>query len=271
MSRTSASLLAAGVAALLVAAATTLESHVPVPAVDRPAIYVVSVVAVDTSNRDGYVRWIAGAQRPVWQRLKQQNVLADAYVYEVREVLSAQPNVPSWNLLLVRHVAQGSGKEFLKQEEALLNHHTDRSAVPFTLRRVEVLRSTPNSYYPEPTPANRARETEARWNVEYVNVNHIPEALHEYREAMRQPIGPAVGEHVRSGYYYNFIALETESVEFAEADMADWNQIHFNGGFAQTKPAPRSAEVQAVFNRLPAIRTRTRTDEVVVISELTVR
>ncbi|GAC1456578.1 MAG: hypothetical protein PVSMB1_06280 [Gemmatimonadaceae bacterium] len=53
-----------------------------------------------------------------------------------------------------------------------------------------LLRSTPNAYYPEPTAANRLREAEATFNVEYIDVNHTTAALDEYRDAMRRVIGP---------------------------------------------------------------------------------
>jgi hypothetical protein len=254
---------------------TTQPPANPAPLADQthPATYICSVVVVDTADRDRYVSWLARVQRPVWQELKRRGQLADAYVYEVHKVRSALPNVPAWNFLLLMQMAQEAlPKDFLEAERALVKAQSGPDApAKFTVRRIEVLRSTPNSYYPEPTAANRLREAEASFDLEYIDVNHTTAALDEYREAMRRSLGPRTGELVRSGIYFNFMALETVSVEYAEPAMPSWNQMHFNGGLPNEVTVPRSPEIQAIFRRLGDIRVKPRTDTVFVVPELTVR
>ena len=117
---------------------------------DAPALYLARVVSVDPANRDAYVRWLERSQRAVWQQLKRRGYLADETVFEVNKVLSGS-EVPTWNFLLLAHIASGvTAPVFLQAEQEVerSTRHDGASAesVPVRVRRVEVLRSTPNSY-----------------------------------------------------------------------------------------------------------------------------
>lgn len=144
-------------------------------------------------------------------------------------------------------------------------------AVTFHVRRVEVLRSTPNSYYPIAAPSIRDREADVEFAIEYIAVQNTPAALDEYREAMRVTLGPRVGERVRAAVDFNFRALETASVEYSETGMPSWNQIHVNGLLPGTTRAARPPAIEAIFQRLEEIRAKPRVDLTHALTELAVR
>ena len=243
-----------------------------------PTLYLARVISVDPANRDAYVRWLERSQRPVWQELKRRGYLADETVFELTKVVSGSA-VPSWNFLLLAHIASGvTAPVFLQAErEGELSTRHDGAAgdsVPFAMRRSEVLRSTPNSYYPVPAASNRNREAEAEFLIEYIAVQNTPAALDEYRESMRVSIGPAIGERVRNGTGFSFFALETLSVEFAEAGMPNWNQIHVSGLLPRRTDEPHMPwppAVAAVLGKLESIRTKPRIDRSHAIRQLAVR
>jgi len=215
--------------------------------------------------------------------------LADEAVFEVDTVLTSAPSVPRWSFLLLSHVVPGvSARAFLRAEQdaggALASTSQPNDGAPFRVLRVEVLHSTPSSYYPVPALRDRGREASAQYVVEYIAVHATPAALNEYRETMRRTIGPAVGQLVRDGKQFSFVALETVGVEASRAGMPSWNQIHLNGWLpdvndnsdnafdaALLRIDPASRGSAAIFERLGAIRTRARVDVVHQVSDLSVR
>jgi len=242
---------------------------------DAPTLYLARVIFVDPANRDAYVRWLERSQRAVWQQLKRRGYLADETVFEVDKVLSGS-EVPTWNFLLLAHIASGVTAPVFLQAEREAEREVERStphdgaaadSVPVKVRRVDVLRSTPNSYYPVPEVMDAA---DAEFVIEYIAVQTTQAALDEYRETMRVSIGPVVGEHMRNGTRFSFIALETVSVEFAEAGMPNWNQIHVRGGLPDD-PIPWPSTLAAAYRKLDSIRTKPRIDLSHAIRQLAVR
>jgi hypothetical protein len=206
-------------------------------------------------------------QRPEWEELKHRQALADVTVFETDTALAQTPDVPPWNFLLLTHVAPGADVKAVLQVEHQTNNATSQGSA--RTRRLEVLRSTPNSYYPTPAPSRAARENEAEFLIEYIAVHDTPAELNEYRETMRQTIGPSVGERVRKGEKFSFIALETVSVEYAEPGMPTWNQIHVNSGLPDDLPRP--AALEPFYQHLTTIRTRPRVDGVRALRDVGVR
>ncbi len=119
--------------------------------------------------------------------------------------------------------------------------------------------------------------------VEYIAVQNSPDALAEDRETMRTSIGPAAGQLVRDGYLHELRALETASVEYAQAGMPRWNQIHVRGFFPDKGPTPAAMDeamkqvnpqrggFAQVFGRLDAIRSKPREDVARQLYELDLR
>ena len=246
--------------------------------IKEPASYVVKCIQVPAVHKGAYRALVAEHWRPVWQDLKRQGALASQRVFELIRVDQEATPCPAWNYVLLTRLKQGvEGRDYLSAEaEQMAARH---AAVPglerllgslSELRRVEVMVSTPNSLMAWPTPESRLREAEVFTWIVYVDV--AQPYLTEYREIMRDKLGPPLVRAAQEGIFYDFIALETTSVESAREGMVPWNQIHLHGSFAPLNPQkihegylaamrdylPRGPE--EVYARLDKIRTMPRHD-----------
>ncbi|MCA1602273.1 MAG: hypothetical protein LC776_11730 [Acidobacteria bacterium] len=257
----------------------------------RPAVYVARVVSVSAAGRDAFVSCLRQKELPGWRRLKRVGLLADQSVFETTSLRISAPGVPPWNFLLLTRLAPAAAPDaFFKAEEKLRGKKRPRceEAPGREVRRVEVLHSTPNSYYSRPDHGNRLpgapTEFSVNYIVEYIAVRQTSEALDEYRETMRRNNGPAIGQLIREGWLLNFIALETVSVRQTQPGVPNWNQIHVRGYFPEKGTVPpsdldgalRSVNPQGggtagIFGRLDAIRTKPREDVARQLPELAVR
>jgi hypothetical protein len=246
------------------------------------AVYVARVVAVDSSHRQAFVTWLRHSRLPTWQQLRRQGYLRSQSVFEVTQVVSTQAGVPSWQYLLLTRVGEGrSAAEFLRAESATARgterQGTDVDSAGSRVRRIEVLRSTPNSFYPAPEPRSR-RSAMPKFLIEYIAVRDSAPFLAEYRESMRRNSGPAIGALVKAGRVYSFIALETVTVTYAEPAMASWNQIHIGAALPDLdefdsvlkRVNPASGGYHKVFARLDSIRVHTRVDDAREVVQLRV-
>jgi hypothetical protein len=232
---------------------------------DVPAWYVASTSRVDPAERDAYVAHLEEIGMPVWRSLQQDGLLADRLVLEQKSVASRLEGVPPWNFLQMTRLADGIDPERYL-EAARQRLVAAGFSPPGKLLRVEILESTPRSFYPMPREEDPAVEME--YFIEYINV--FDGFLGEYRESMVVNSGPAVGRLVDDGLVRMFIALETRSVEYADDGMPSWNQIHVLATPADTEfPAeafdralrevnPAGGGFADVFGRLDDIRTKPR-------------
>jgi len=210
----------------------------------------------------------------LWHRLKRDGLLIDQTVFETTSVQKSAAGVPRWNFLVLSHLAPSITPEtFFKAEGRRGGQRvgtTPSDAPGVETRRVEVLHSTPNSYYPSLASSDRdanAPEFIVPYIVEYIAVRDTSAALDQYRETMRSNIGPAVGQLIRDNWFVNLIALETVSVVYTQPTMPSWNQIHIRGYFPEkgATPAaldealrrvnPQSGGYAGLFAPLDAIRT----------------
>jgi hypothetical protein len=260
---------------------------------ERPAIYVARVLSVSAAVRDAFVACLRQKELPARRKLKRAGLLADHSVFETTSLRLSAPGVPPWNFLVLSRLSPDATPHAFFEAEKKLRARRPRGgrcedAQGVEVRRVEVLRSTPNSFYPRPAagvrPAGAATEFTVHYIIEYIAVRETPEALNEYREAMRRDIGPAVAQLIREGWLLNLIALETLSVRYAQPGAPGWNQIHLRGFFPEkgTVPPreldevlrrvnPQSGGTAGVFGGLDAIRTKPREDVARQLPELAVR
>jgi len=256
---------------------------------DRLALYVARVISVSPAKRDAYVACLQERELPIWRKLKRDGLLADASVFEVTSVQTSEPGVPSWNFLFLNHLAPSVAPAVFfdgekKGEETSAGTKRCEDQVGAEIRRAEVLRSTPNSYYPKATPEGdrQSQELKVVYFVEYIAVRDTAADLDDYREILRSTVGPAEGQMVADNWDFNFIPLETVSVQFSQPGMPSWNQIHLNGSFpekdsgaafdaALRRVNPQSGDFAAILRHLELIRTKPRVDKVRQLFELAVR
>jgi hypothetical protein len=251
------------------------------------AEYIARTVSVSDSDRVAFLQCMRRNDLRVRKRLKRDGVLSEQSVFETTSTIPDTLGAPFWNFLILTRV--GSSEGFFRAEEMLYKkgRRTNCFDAPeIKTRRVEVLRTTPKSFYPRPRTGGGSRSAEfsVRYIVEYIAVQNTPAALDEYRETMRMRLGPALGRLIAEDQLLNFIALETVSVKYSQAGMPEWNQIHVRGtNFPEkgaVRPAmdrvlksmdPNSGGASAVYGRLDAIRTKPREDVARPVEELAIR
>jgi len=134
------------------------------------------------------------------------------------------------------------------------------------LLRAEILLTTPASFILPSDWRGSGEHPERRTSIEYIHVQ--PPHLRQYRDLMRELIGPAAAKLVQERKIGTFRALETAAVLYRHPSMAvDWNQIHvcevnpqgfegfgrlFESAFGE---APRDGGLAGVFTRLDSVRT----------------
>jgi hypothetical protein len=233
-------------------------------------VYVARTLNVPAEQQEGFKHNVEKTCFGTWKQLKEKGLVVGVRLFEVVRVGSAEKNVPKWNFLLLYQIGE------TRTADELLRDEGDRTCLmkiaPFDMKREEVLRATPNSYYPDPIPALKKVKPALEYWIEYINVRNTPTALNEYRERMRSTFGPVVAEEMRAGALYNFYALETVRVVKSDQDMPPWNQIHVNGHLIGPdvpevdceslflKVNPASGGCKAAFSRLDDIRTKPRVD-----------
>jgi hypothetical protein len=256
------------------------------------AMYIARVVSVNGPDRDAFLTCMQRHDLKIRQELKRKGLLSEQSVFETTSIKDINtPDAPFWNfLILSRLSATARSEDFFRAEERL-NKKGKRAncfdTAGIETRRIEVLRTTPNSFYPHSSDGHsRSDEFPARYIVEYVAVQNTTAALDEYRETMRTMLGPVQGHMIKEGSLLNFIALETVSVKYSQSGMSEWNQIHVRGGnFPEVKmpsPSPgmdrtlkllypNSGGASVVFGRLRIIRTKPREDFARQLGELSIR
>ncbi len=93
------------------------------------------------------------------------------------------------------------------------------------LLRAEILLTTPSAFVMPRNWQGSADRPERQASLEYIEV-HSP-SLGEYREIMRNYIGPAAAKLVQANRIGTFRTMETAAVLYRDPALRiDWNQIH---------------------------------------------
>ncbi len=93
------------------------------------------------------------------------------------------------------------------------------------LLRAEILLTTPSAFVLPRNWQGSADRPERQASLEYIDVQ--PPYLGEYREIMRNYIGPAAAKLVAANRIGTFRTMETAAVLYHDPALAtDWNQIH---------------------------------------------
>ena len=93
------------------------------------------------------------------------------------------------------------------------------------LLRAEILLTTPSAFVLPRDWKGSAGRTGRQASLEYIDVQST--YLRDYRDVMREHIGPAAVKLVRANRIGTFRAMETAAVLYRDPELKiDWNQIH---------------------------------------------
>jgi hypothetical protein len=254
-----------------------------VPVADEgPAVFVWRIVSVGAARRDAFVACLAKSDLPFWRDLKKKGLLAKVSVFETTSVTSSEPGVPGWNFVISSEVAQDATADSFLQ--AVEKRKGCDSAPGIELRRVETLKTTPNTHYAQATVKGDrvAREKKVEFSIEYIAVD--PAKLDRWNEVFIT-VGPRRGLEIQGGWYFGGDALLTVKVNYSQPGMPVWNTIHVLGKFPGIDAAasmaasdaitrqinPESGSYDALITPLRPFRTIPKMDRVRQFFELAVR
>lgn len=144
------------------------------------ALYIAEAIAVAPETRDAFVECLRNDAHKHWRSLQNANLLADVSVFETSTVRVATASAPEWTVFVLSHLRPGaSASAFFRFTGSLEAFSTPTSCTAragVEVRRVEVLRPTPNSSYPKATIADDAEAVAAnvQFVVEYIAVRDEP-------------------------------------------------------------------------------------------------
>jgi hypothetical protein len=249
---------------------------------EGPAVFVFRIISVDAAQRDAFVACLAKSDLPFWRDLKKKGLLAKVSVFETTSVTHSEPGVPAWNFVISSEVAQDATADSFLQ--AIEKRKGCDSAPGIELRRIETLKTTPNTHYARATVEGDriAREKKVEFSIEYIAVD--PSKLDRWNETYIL-IAPAMGSIIRDGLYFSADDLLTVKVNYSQPGMPAWSTIHVLGRFPGIERAtviaaadaairqisPGSGSYQELMAPLDPFRTFPRMDRVRQLFELAVR
>jgi hypothetical protein len=190
---------------------------VPVPD-EGPAVFVFRILSVGEVQRDAFVACLAKSDLPFWRDLKKKGLLAKVSVFETTSMEHSEPGVRAWNFVISSEVARGATADSFLQ--AVEKRKGCGSARGIELRRIETLKTTPNTHYARATVEGDriAREKKVEFSIEYIAVD--PAKLDRWNEVFIK-VGPRRGLEIQGGWYFSNDALLTVKVNYSQPGMPD--------------------------------------------------
>jgi hypothetical protein len=182
-------------------------------------------------------------------------------LYLHRRIFKNASEAPVWSHLELSYFRS------MVPGDAILELVVKRQPETMDLLRAEILLTTPASFVLPRNWQGLADRPERQASLEYIRVE--TPFFSEYRNVMRDYVGPAAAKLVRAGRFGTFRAMETAAVLFHDPRLkVDWNQIHLceleADGFqgfgrefeaALREVSPDAADTSGVFAGLDRIRT----------------
>jgi hypothetical protein len=182
-------------------------------------------------------------------------------LYLHRRIFKNASEAPVWSHLELSYFRS------MVPGDAILELVVKRQPETMDLLRAEILLTTPASFVLPRNWQGLADRPERQASLEYIRVE--TPFFSEYRNVMRDYVGPAAAKLVRAGRFGTFRAMETAAVLFHDPRLkVDWNQIHLceleADGFqgfgrefeaALREVSPDAADTSGVFAGLDRMRT----------------
>jgi hypothetical protein len=206
------------------------------------------VISVNPEQRDAFLACLAKSDLPFWRDLKKKGLLAKVSVFETTSVEHSEPGVPAWNFVVSSEVAPDASADSFVQ--AVARRKGCESAPGIELRRIETLKTTPNTHHARATMEGDriAREKQVEFRIEYIAVD--PAKLDRWNELYSTIGGPTKGLQIQNGTTFSAEALLTVKVNYSQPGMPGWNTIHLLGGFPGGDAASKRAAMDAAIRQI---------------------
>jgi hypothetical protein len=225
---------------------------------------------------------------PVWRQLHRDRLIAS--VQTLRKVgdvdlQTSSQAVRDWEYFVLLELTEhASAEELLTAEAAqgLTVANLASKGVAYLSNEILQRPAHAGTAIPVPSPRYTAWPANQLAAIEYID---IPEAHWlDYRQFMKEVMGPVGAQLVRQGDSYQVQILECEQVVHRDASLPAWNRIHLlwgefddpvNGFFKHTNAAIDTVlgagrDVQAVLGQVASYRTKPRMSKNVAVPALSI-
>lgn len=225
---------------------------------------------------------------PIWRQLHRDRVLAS--VQTLRKVgdvdlQTASQTVRDWEYFVLLELSENaSAQDVVRMEAAhgLTVAALRKSGVEYLSNEILQRPAAAGTAIPVPSPRYTAWPTNQLAAIEYID---IPERHWlDYRQFMKEVMGPVGAQLVRQGDSYQVQILECVQALHRDASLPAWNRIHLlwgefddpiNGFFKHTNTAIDAVlgagrDVQAVLGQVAIYRTKPRMSKNVAVPELSI-
>ena len=225
---------------------------------------------------------------PIWRQLHHDRVLAS--VQTLRKVgdvdlQTSSQTVRDWDYFVLLELTEHASAQDVAQLEAaqgLTVAAMAKTGVEYLSNEVMQRPAAAGTAIPVPSPRYPAWPANQLAAIEYID---IPEAHWlDYRQFMKEVMGPVGSQLVRQGDSYQIQILECMSALHRHASLPAWNRIHLlwgefddpvNGFFKHTNAAIDTVlgsgrDVQAVLGQIASYRNKPRMSKNVAVPELSI-
>lgn len=162
----------------------------------------------ETALKDGAVNWTRYGETCLGHAL-----------YSHRSVFQNASEAPVWSHLELSYFRD------IVPAEAIQDLVLKQQPAETQLLRAEILLTTPSAFVMPRDWQGSTGRPGRQASLEYIDVR--PSYLGEYRDIMRNYIGPAAAQLVRADKIGTFRTMETAAVLYRDPALnIDWNQIH---------------------------------------------
>lgn len=225
---------------------------------------------------------------PIWRQLHHDRVLAS--VQTLRKVgdvdlQTSSQTVRDWEYFVLLELTEHASAQDVTQVE-VANGVTvaalAKAGVEYLSNEVMQRPAAAGTAIPVPSSHHAAWPESQHAAIEYID---IPESHWlDYRQFMKEVMGPVGAQLVRQGHSYQVQILECVQALHRDASLPAWNRIHLlwgefddpvNGFFKHTNSAidtvlGRGRDVQAVLGQVASYRTKPRMSKNVAVPALSI-
>ena len=217
---------------------------------DRRYTYIAKTFHAATLDPRQFVALMAQGALPVWRSLQQSGSIVAAHVYHKDGDIDLQTSsvrVRDWSYFALLELAEDAAvQSVLDAEEAagLTREQLAEAGVEYLSCEVLERPARAGTAIPLRSPHWSAPPDHQQAAIEYIQ---IPDAhWQEYRDFMRDFMGPVGARLVRLGHSFRIQILECTQVVHRDESLPQWNRIHIlwgdfedprNGFFRHTNEA----------------------------------
>ena len=195
-------------------------------------IFVSHLIYTSQSTENEFLLYLQDKYIPIWQRLKDRNILDELSVFKFKKIDSTTTDKTQCNILILAQlVPKIDAHDYLNLENFRVNS-ISKDSLLFKIIRTEVLGYAPNAYFPALNPKNAV---EINYLIEFIAVKDSGGYVTQYNNLVTTYFGPLNGELIKEGKLYSIYMMETLEVVFQIDSSLPWNQIHISGDFSDYK------------------------------------